>query len=442
MAYDSENGRRPIEYASKINHSAIINSPDIKGFLNSYETVNFDMGKHIMPKGNDISFGSTKEISHIFAIDGSYNETFINKRFPSIALAYFNIGVLSFEMLDYDSITTNGMIDPEMLKKIKEVSKVCFAIPTKNLIKKGAENFNDSVRISINDVFSDKCYSSLKQNELNTILEWIIFEEWSNSVSNIQIKCPNEVCDKKITFNKGDKVLKCPKCGKEVFLSDYLALYDLITEPNGASGIVAFLCNTIEQLYIVELIKFFYEKNKAALANIVFIKDGALAFFSKTFRLCEHFRKMFAYFSSANISVNLIGLEKSGTFVEHANLISEKLVKGKYYVFNEDYIRKYVEPLTTATIYGSNTYYGKKIMFKTETGDVLVAVIPVKQYVAETKISDLINVEVCLNTVSKLRCNMYDNSLVPIAIINKLVSIAALPSANILESFTKAKIKQ
>ncbi|MGI6702099.1 MAG: hypothetical protein ACOX3U_06570 [Christensenellales bacterium] len=215
----------------------------------------------------------------------------------------------------------------------------------------------------------------------------------------------------------------------------------IINAVTGSAGINAFLCAAIEQIYIAEIIKYFYETNKSVLSTIVFIKDGSLAFFSKTFQMTRKFRNLIKHLNENRIDINLIGLEKSGTFKDHACLISDKLERGKYYLCNEEYIRKYIEPQETKDFYGSNTYYGKKVMFKTEAGDVLIAVIPVKEYKATNSVTDLINAENCLNIVSKLRCNMYDDSLVPVAIINKLVSIAAMPSTNILEKFTKNALK-
>lgn len=343
--------------------------------------------------------------------------------------------------MDYDAISTSALIDPSTLKKLKEVSKISFVIPTNNIVRKDGTNFVDSVRTCIHDIFSDKKHSSLKVNPLNSVLEWIIFEEWNNQTDQIEISCPNDECEHKVIFQKGEYEKKCPQCGKKVFLTDFLKLDKLITEPNGASGIVSFLCNTVEQLFVAEIIKYFLDVKPSALSEIVIIKDGPLAFFSKTFRLCAHYRNLFTYLNENAIPIYLVGLEKSGTFVEHAILVKEKLKEGKYYIFNEDYIKKYVEPSQSASIYGSNTYYGKKVMYKTEAGDVLIAVLPVKEYGAELSSNDLIGAEVCLQTLSKLRCNMYDNSLVPIAIINKLVSIAELPSANILEKFSKQSLK-
>jgi len=45
-----------------------------------------------------------------------------------------------------------------------------------------------------------------------------------------------------------------------------------------------------------------------------------------------------------------------------------------------------------------------------------------------------------LVNIEKLRCDMYDNSLLPIAIVNKLVSLSNHPSTVLLEKFAKASI--
>ena len=79
MSYNSLNGKRPIEYASKINHSAIIKSPEIQNFLNSCQEPVLDLGNLVLPKANDIKYGVPKNIKRIFAIDGSYNETFLKE---------------------------------------------------------------------------------------------------------------------------------------------------------------------------------------------------------------------------------------------------------------------------------------------------------------------------------------------------------------------------
>ncbi|MDR0751876.1 MAG: hypothetical protein LBF12_04760 [Christensenellaceae bacterium] len=72
-------------------------------------------------------------------------------------------------------------------------------------------------------------------------------------------------------------------------------------------------------------------------------------------------------------------------------------------------------------------------MFKTEVDDVLIASIPFGE--------SRLNVQTCLNIVSKFRCNMYNNSLVTIVLVNNFVSISRSPGSYILEKFLIVKLK-
>jgi hypothetical protein len=60
---------------------------------------------------------------------------------------------------------------------------------------------------------------------------------------------------------------------------------------------------------------------------------------------------------------------------------------------------------------------------------------PTDEVIASPSEGDLPNLHILLNNIEKLRCDMYDNSLVPIALANKLVSLANHPSSKILQKF-------
>ena len=58
----------------------------------------------------------------------------------------------------------------------------------------------------------------------------------------------------------------------------------------------------------------------------------------------------------------LIGLEKSGSFVEHAALIEPALKSGHYLLPDTEYIYKYIQPGNPSREgFGHNTYYGAKL---------------------------------------------------------------------------------
>jgi hypothetical protein len=67
-------------------------------------------------------------------------------------------------------------------------------------------------------------------------------------------------------------------------------------------------------------------------------------------------------------------------------------------------------------------------------GDEKVVLSPRKE--------DFSNIDVILHNIEKLKCDMYDSSLIPVALVNKLVSLADHPSSVILEKFTKTSINK
>jgi hypothetical protein len=154
-------------------------------------------------------------------------------------------------------------------------------------------------------------------------------------------------------------------------------------------------------------------------------------------------RKLIAYLNK-NHSIFFVGLEKSGSFVEHAELISKKLLPKQILLIVNKYIYKYITPGRGKEdeAYGKSSYYGHKVIFKSEYENVYVATIPSIQAQVEPQISDYININEILYNITALKCDLYYNSLVPIVLANKLVSLADHPSSYLLKSFDSDTISQ
>jgi hypothetical protein len=122
----------------------------------------------------------------------------------------------------------------------------------------------------------------------------------------------------------------------------------------------------------------------------------------------------------------IAGLEKSGPFVEHADEIAGLLENGRVLVLDDEYIYRYILPSKghPANPYGSSTYYSNKLVFRTTSGAMYVVTVPTTHSIPNPAESDLRNLQTILTNIEKLRCDMYDNSLIPVALVNKLVSLA------------------
>jgi hypothetical protein len=233
-----------------------------------------------------------------------------------------------------------------------------------------------------------------------------------------------------------DYTFTCPECGGFIYLTDVFRLHEVVDDELGAGEILGYLTTTIEQMILVHLIRTILWTKPSLLHSFLFIKDGPLAFFGQTANMHQPMRALVKFLFEGH-NLYMAGLEKSGAFVEHADEIVNLVPDGSILVLDDNYIYRYILPGkgVPANPYGSSTYYSNKLIFKTSNGAMHVVTVPTTESNANPTEGDLRNLQAILTNIEKLRCDMYDNSLIPVALVNKLVSLANHPSTRILQKF-------
>jgi hypothetical protein len=444
MAYASKYGRRPTEYASKSAHSQVVNDPLVRAFLE----------KCSLPKrADEVSFSDHRElpfepvsdnpIRHVIAIDGGYDEVMVRSEFPSSPMCFFQFGALIFSVEDLEDLEEQPFIDPDDMSKLKRIQRLKLVLPIRNITLGDESTLTDSVRLAVHDFFRQK----VDDERLADTLRWFVFQEYGPKVSEWNLaSCP--ICDaRNVRLQRSqmtaNHTFTCDSCGGEVYLTDVFRLHEAVDDELGAGGILGYVTTTLEQIILVHLIRLILKTKPAMLGQILFIKDGPLAFFGQTANMHRPMRELVKHLLDHN-DLYLAGLEKSGSFVEHADEIIGKLDPGTVLILDNDYIYRYVLPgkADPANPYGRTTYYSNKLIFKTRRGWVYVVSLPTRQSLAYPTEDDLENLSEILTNIEKLRCDMYDNALVPVALANKLVSLANHPSSRILQKFAVDAIRK
>lgn len=442
MGYTSKHGRRPSEYASKSAHSHIINDQSLQEFLKQCNLPKL-ASEVTLDDCDRLIYQSVAKnpIRNVVAIDGGYTEVAVQTGFPSSTVCFFQIGALIFSIDDLDGLGKQPFIDPDDMAKLKQIQRLKLTLPVRNIQFRSESTLVDSVRRTIHNFFCQK----VDNEELIATLRWFIFEEYDVTLSTWNLaSCP--VCGSTgIPLNLGemtkDYTFSCNHCSGDIFLTDVFRLHEAIDEELGAGGILGYLMTTLEQIILVHLIRLVLKMKPALLEEILFVKDGPLAFFGQTANMHRPMRSL-VNFLFKHHNLYLAGLEKSGAFVEHADEISEKLANGTVLILNNDYIYKYILPgkADPTRPYGSTTYYSNKLIFKTLAGGMYIVSLPTSRNMTNPKEADFRNLSAILTNIEKLKCDMYDSSLIPIALANKLVSLADHPSSRILQKFAKGAI--
>ena len=445
MSYGNDYSNKPFERASKTSHTNIINDTTVQSFLSKCKIPPY----HEEIDDKDIELLMLEEptknpIKNIITIDGGYTNVFVKEDFPSSTIAFFQFGALFFKHQDLLDLKEKPFIDPEDFSKLQNIQRIKLVVPTKGIALDGEVDFVSSVRRTIYEFF----ISQPERNGFMDALKWLIFEEYSSS-DNSKIwhlaTCPH--CSVGVDIQRknvqNDYTITCPHCGDKIYLTDILRLHEVIDNELGAGGILGYLTTAVEQIIIVYLIKQMLNIRPGLLSQTLFVKDGPLAFFGQTANLHKPMRKLMTFLNQ-NHSIYLVGLEKSGSFVEHAVQVSKKMLPKQLLLLGNSYIYKYIIPGNgrDSEPYAISSYYGHKVIFKSEHNNVYVATIPNVQAMVEPQISDYININEILCNITALKCDLYYNSLVLVVMANKLVSLADHPSSDLLKTFAQEKIIQ
>ncbi|WP_029265799.1 DNA double-strand break repair nuclease NurA [Virgibacillus alimentarius] len=452
MAYVSKRGRRPIEKASKSSHSYVIKDSDVQYFLSNCDlpktTEEIDANHFNTFEINQLD---SREIQRVIAFDGSYREISVRNDFPSSKIAFFQLGASFFKVSDLDEIHELSFIDEEDMESLRQIERLKFVIPIKGISLDGETSLTKSVRKTVYDVFMNKPDES---NYFIDTLKWFIYKEYkgkerSDTDLSYQLgSCPNINCEKRainLSFKEmsSDGIFNCPECKGEIYLTDVFRLHEAIDEELGAGGILGYVVTLMEQIFIIHIIKLMLQTKSSLLNETMFIKDGPLAFFGQTANMHKLMREMINYLIDKR-NLFLIGLEKSGSFVEHADKIKNKLKKGEALLLDNNYIYKYILPgkADPENPYASTSYYSGKVIYKDNNERIYVATLPTKdaKVILNPKKEDYRNIDIILTNIEKLKCDMYDDALLPVALVNKLISLADHPSSTILEKFAKSNI--
>ncbi|MGI1691859.1 DNA double-strand break repair nuclease NurA [Thermoanaerobacter uzonensis] len=448
------------EFSNKISHERIIKNPNVierlKEFKIAYE----------VPKlqGNDIKkmFQQIKtekasdKIKFVFTVDSSYVELPLNNNIPSATVGIVNFSVSIVDLEKKYSLASSEFIDPQRFNDMFNSSLLTFVTPGHNVILKDNLSPIQSTRLALYEFFSQKPFNSLSL--LDTL--YIILKAGSKD-NKISFFCPNPECHENIEWdlsNANSYTGKCPACGEDIYISDWLRLHEAIDEELGTGSILSRFSQVSEHLIVLNLLQTIQNNSflKNLLENTAFIIDGPLALYGEPAKLHSYILQYL--YQLKNEGFVYFGLIKSGRLKDHFTLLEEKLKEqginipyNSFILVNDEYRFKYIQRRPKRNKYfGQEVLYGQDFLFYSDKGKKYVISLPYpvpektdenfKEYIF--KYEAYTTLPVVLDLLNKISIDIYEDAVLPIALAHKFASISLNPGVKILEIFIKNHIKQ
>ncbi len=421
------------ERASKLGHLDVIQSELVNKIIEEFESP-ADLENSTSLNWVEFDAKQETQLNIVFSVDGSIQEIRSDQQ-PWRELAFVKVALLSLRQNEIDKLDRKSP-HPLALRDIMKDSAIQHStvLPLKNISLPGMNNCN-AVRKIVFDSLKDASIDGIAMDTL----KWLFYEKWTGDTgkSSPEFQCPH--CEEVIAGLPYDaEIHSCSNCSEEVFISDVIGFHLEMADDSTPGTVASSYMLIYETLLLFTGIRFFWEQDKLdVLQKCLFIKDGPLTLRSQYSKLAIPIRRLFAYAKSIGVTIHMVGQEKTGSFVDHLELISRNAPSQSYFLPDNDYIRSEIQQRPTRSEdYGLRTNYGNKVFVKTDDYHSMVLSIPTGEYTDSDTIERLHGAVNIISALKGLISYKHENALVPIELANGVASLSSYPSAAILKLFS------
>lgn len=392
----------------------------------------------------------------VISIDGSHQPTPVRNGYPGAEIGYITIASVITNLFDIKKLSKEEFIDPKKIRDAEKADSLDTVVPGTNVIFGKCSSAKESFRKVIFDEF--KRFKLFEDGEslletYEVLLKWKIDGKGDPRPP----KCPIDIddCDEDYIYGYGEYPCNCNK--NTLYSTDALRLHELMN-PTGTNGeLYGQVMQVMEKLSLINILRYFERKKWWSLfQNLVFIMDGPLAVFSTASWMAKSITKELARLNdcnkkncSHNIDIMIIGVEKSGTFVNHFNELDidhngvpNFIDNQSIFLLSDEYIKNnIVFSDSVHKTFGQDTYYGRKFLYKNSIGYKLVGTVAFfndyQKNIRTANLDQFPRIGDVMNVLDQLSSSMYANSISPLINAHSEASIPLNLGKRILEQLAK-----
>jgi hypothetical protein len=348
--------RLPGEKASPISHIDLLRNKLINEVIKKFEVSHNNL-QSLQPNWIEIP-SDNKALPYIFSVDGSCIVRQDDKP-PYWKVAFIKTSLF---LLDQNALSKIDKDSPHPFQLRDYIYNYslshCAVFPLKNIYISGKSIYHFN-RQNIYDFIRTK--DSPLDGEPMETLKWIVYKKWENNQEGLPtFMCPH--CKNIVaTLPYNSEIGNCSECKEQIFITDMLGFHQEMSEDFAPDQLSRDYMMVHELLLLFTGIRYFWETNKDALENSLFVKDGPLMMPSQYSKLVEPIRQFIEFAQRKGYNINIIGQEKSGDFFEHLQLIGKDAPLKTMFIPNDSYIKEEIKLRPKKSfqhLYGEKTNYG------------------------------------------------------------------------------------
>ena len=382
------------------------------------------------------------DITRIVAVDGSTVTGAVQNGFPMAEAALFNAAVIVIKVDELRTFDRDNIPSPNELRDLELVETMSAVLPGQNVVGVNAEQntpkkfFRHTVRQELNFKL-DEDHESL----LGTF--HAIAAKAINDSATFQ--CPIEDCGRgpggKVPRRTADGLCECDQKAR-LYSTDSLRMHERFHDHGTCEQAFTAFRMVTEHLLMVNIIRYFRQQlSPSCFDRTAFVMDGPLAIFGMPAWLKDHVQAELTRVhteltQAGRPGLLLMGIEKSGQFTEHLEELDwreaegqrQRLANGTALVPTTEYVYRHIAPNPDSTkAYGKAVHYGRKVMYKSHSGQHAVLMTPIVNSIGEepnsTSTDAFPRLGDALDIIDDLYSHLYSDGFIPLIRANAHAAI-------------------
>jgi hypothetical protein len=446
------------ETAGKGGHADFVRNPDVQGFLKNCTYLrepSDEEAKELASRFVRAPMSEPPNLPrYVVSSDASKSDTPISDKLPSTQIGFLKVSHVLVDMQKYACLIdpVNRFVDPFKVADMhRAASPITFTMPGSNIRYRGMNNVRDGFRRALFDQLS----VDRSESQSGQVLARMLVALDGDALTLASCPC----CGTRPgpTFDPSTLFRTCAGCGADAYATDFLRLHEGISDFGDNASAMTRMMNAVEHLMLAGFIFQVFEAQPQALADIAFVLDGPLGIFGEPAKLSQRLQALIHRVNTRLAQLGLqpmlvLGLQKTGGVMDHALLLERFLPDGVLRIIDDDYRNQFITGGDSpAANFGNETYYGQDFLFKTESGRIFNFAIPypfedktfgggarafAQAKVEMSRYGSLI--ERACDLIRHFEMDLYDNSLVPVALAHRHASISLVPGGKVLDLLVRS----
>jgi hypothetical protein len=391
----------------------------------------------------------TDRLIGVIGVDGSCMPVRVRDGLPSVHYGYAQAAAIWLDVEAMEGQHQERFVDPVVLNSAVNSALVSLDLPLAGAYLREGMSIQESWRESIDSLFRSKKIAVNRLNQSLLQLLMLLHGVPGQPATTLPVDCPRDQCSEKdIRIGIGGGT--CPDCGQRLLPTDTLRIYEEITEEGSNQVALSRLMQVIELLVMAGLATLLWEQSRHdLLRSTLFIMDGPMAVYGPPAKLrgraVTYFQQMIA--TTPGAGPYLCGIEKSGTVFDYASALvrHDALRPGDLLVIDAE-VLAVVTNANNPIAYGSETYWGRKFIYRSLDGRVVVITVlpasgqPYDDHGGQPGPEGYPSLPAILDVIDRTGSSMYRDGLIPVALAHSKAAFPIGVGTDVLRLVAKRKL--